>query len=167
MNSLGIGIDGAIIYQTVQADKKALFNSFLAAKLVYIVPLFKALFTQRGFPVLIEANGQEFNFKKAFLCTMTNHPYFGGGIAIAPMADSQSSELECLVVEKHGPLKILFLILLLIFKKQEKSKAFVHFPTTKLRIVSITQQYCQIDGEVIPHNAFDFTLQPKKQMMWF
>lgn len=167
VNSLGIGIDGAIVYQTVQAEKKQLLNQFFLSSIVYILPIFKAIFKQRGFPVLIEANGQTFNFKKTFLCTMTNHPYFGGGIAIAPMANSQSAELECVVVEKRSMLKIFHLIFLLLFKKQEKSKAFVHFSTSKVRIVSTTQQYCQVDGEVIEQNAFDFTLQPKIQNVWF
>lgn len=167
VNSLGIGIDGAIVYQTVQAEKKQLLNQFFLSSLVYILPIFKAIFTQRGFPILIEANGQTFNFKKAFLCTMTNHPYFGGGIAIAPMADSQSAELECIIVEKRSIFKIFHLIFLLLFKQQEKSKAFVHFSTSKIRIVSTTQQFCQVDGEVIEQNAFDFTLQPKIQNVWF
>lgn len=167
VNSLGIGIDGAIVYQTVQAEKKQLLNQFFLSSMVYILPIFKAIFTQRGFPVLIEANGQTLNFKKAFLCTMTNHPYFGGGIAIAPMADSQSAELECVVVEKRSIFKIFHLLFLLLFKKQEKSKAFIHFSTLKLRIVSTTQQFCQVDGEVIEQNAFDFTLQPKIQNVWF
>lgn len=162
LNSLGIGIDGMIVSQAKKADSKRFLSSF-----IYIFPIFKALFKQEGFPVLIEANGQELNFKKTFLCTMTNHPYLGGGIPLAPMANSQVPEFECVVVEKYSFLIIFKLIFLLLFKKQEKSKDFIHFSTTKLRIVSTTQQHCQVDGEVIEQNAFDFTLQPKRQNVWF
>ena len=162
INSLGIGIDGVIVYQTTKTEKKQFLSSF-----VYIFPIFKSLFKQKGFPVLIEANGQELNFKKIFLCTMTNHPYLGGGIPLAPMADSQSPEFECIVVEKHSFFIIFKLIFLLLLKKQEKSKDYIHFSTNKLRIVSTTQQFCQVDGEVIERNAFDFMLQPKIQNVWF
>lgn len=166
LNSLGIGIDGAIVNQANTATKKRRLSKLKLGSLVYIASALKILFQQKGFPILVEANGKEYNFKKAFLCTTTTHPYFGGGVVIAPMANSSVANFDFLVVERHSLIKIFGLIFLLLFKKHHKAKTFIHINTTKLRIISTTAQFCQVDGEVIFPNAFDFLITPTKQLLW-
>ena len=167
LNNIGIGIDGAVIHQTTQKETKKHLKKFKLNSMAYIVSVLSVLFKQSGFPILVEANGQEWNFKKAFLCTITNHPYFGGGIAIAPSAKNNIPEFEFVLVERHSLFKIFFLIGMLIFKKQEKSKDFVHFATSKLRLTSTVPQYGQADGELLPESSFDLVVTPATQQMWF
>lgn len=167
LNNIGIGIDGAVIHQTTQTETKKHLRHFNLSSMTYLFSVLSVLFKQKGFPILVEANGKEWNFKKAFLCTITNHPYFGGGVAIAPMANSSQPTFEFVLVERIHILKILYLIVMLLFKKQEKSKHFIHFPTNKLRLVSTVPQYGQVDGEVIERKPLDLTLTPIKQEIWF
>lgn len=167
LNNLGIGIDGAVIHQTTQTQAKKHLRHFNLGSMAYLFSVLSVLFKQKGFPILVEANGKELNFKKAFLCTITNHPYFGGGIAIAPMANSSISNFEFVLVERVHILKIFLLIIMLLFKKQEKSKHFIHFSTNKLHLVSTIPQYGQVDGEVIDKKPLDLILTPMKQQIWF
>lgn len=167
VNNIGIGIDGAVIHQTTKSTTKKQLRKFNLGSMTYIFAILNVLFKQKGFPILIEANGNEWNFKKAFLCTITNHPYFGGGIAIAPSANSAIPNFEFVIVERQHILKIFGLIFLLLFKKQEQSKDFIHFSTNKLRLVSTVPQYGQVDGELINKNPFDFTIVPINQQVWF
>lgn len=167
LNNLGIGIDGAIVHQANTTASKQKLSKYKLGAFVYIVSALKILFQQKGFPVLIEANGKEYNFKKAFLCTTTTHPYFGGGVAIAPTANSSVVNFDFILVERHLLLKVLGLLFLLPFKKHDKAKSFIQINTTKLRIISTTAQFGQVDGEVILPNAFDYVITPTKQKLWY
>lgn len=167
VNNIGIGIDGAVIHQTTQSSTKKHLRNFNLGSMTYLFAVVSVLFKQKGFPILVEANGQEWNFKKAFLCTITNHPYFGGGVAIAPSANSAIPDFEFVVVERHPLLKIFLLIFMLLFKKQEKSKHFIHFSTNRLRLISTVPQYGQVDGELVDKNPFDLIIAPIKQQVWF
>ncbi|MHC5269754.1 diacylglycerol/lipid kinase family protein [Enterococcus sp. LJL98] len=166
LNNMGMGIDGAVIHQTTQTTTKKWLRHLHLGSMTYLFSVFSVLFKQKGFPILVEANGQTWNFKKAFLCTITNHPYFGGGIAIAPMANSAIANFEFVLVERHSMLKIFQLILMLLFKQQERSKHFIHFSTNRLRLVSTVPQYGQVDGEVIQKKPLDLLFTPIKQQIW-
>lgn len=167
VNNVGIGLDAAIVHATNDSATKEQLNKYNLGSLAYITSILKVLFTQPGFPILVEINGQEFSFDKAFLCTTTNHPYFGGGVAIAPSADVKKNNLDLVVVERIPMIKILGLILKLIRKKQGTSKHFHQFTGTRLRIVSTMPQYGQADGEVLGKRSFDITFTTKKQQIWY
>lgn len=70
----------------------------------------------------MDIGGKQISFDKAFLCTATNHPYFGGGVAIAPTAEIAKPTIDLVVVERVNLFKILGIIFLLLQKKQMKSK---------------------------------------------
>ena len=166
LNNLGIGLDAAIVQQTNQSLTKKRFNKFKLNSFSYIASIFKSLFTQKGFPILVESNGQTFSYKKAFLCTTTNHPYFGGGIKIAPMADITKPTFDFVLVERIAYRKIVWLIYLLIRQKHPKSKHFHHLSTAKLRIVSTTPQPMHVDGESLDNEAYDLSLSLGSQLFW-
>ena len=117
INNIGIGLDAAIVAATNDSMTKKTLNKYNLGSFAYIASIVKVLFTQKGFPILLEVNGEEFTFKKAFLCTTTNHPYFGGGVAIAPMAKATVSDIDLVVVERISMIKIFGLIIRLITNK--------------------------------------------------
>lgn len=167
VNNVGIGLDAAIVHATNESGTKEKLNKYNLGSLSYIVSVLKVLFTQKGFPILVEINGKEYSFEKAFLCTTTNHPYFGGGVAIAPSADVTKSNLDLVIVERISLFKILGLIFKLLRKKHTTSKHFHQFTGNRLQIVSPVPQYGQADGEVLGHRSFDITFATKKQQIWY
>ncbi|MGM0123306.1 hypothetical protein IGI37_000672 [Enterococcus sp. AZ194] len=166
INNVGIGLDAAIVHATNDSATKKRLNKYNLGSLAYIVSIIKVLFTQKGFPIMVEINGQQMNFAKAFLCTTTNHPYFGGGVAIAPTANAEKNQLDFVLVERINIFKIFWLILLLLRKKHMESKHFHHFTGNKLRIVSTMPEYGQADGEVMGSRSFDIHFALKKQWIW-
>lgn len=166
VNNVGIGLDAAIVARTNQSSTKENFSKYKLGSLAYIASIFQVLFKQKGFPILVEYNGQTLNYKKAFLCTTTNHPYFGGGVAIAPMADIEKPTLDFVLVERIPLYKIFWLILLLTQKKHVNSKYFHHISSSKLRIVSTTPQYMQTDGETLEESPYDLSLSMDSQLFW-
>lgn len=167
LNNVGIGLDAAIVATTNESTAKKQLNKYNLGSLSYISSILKLLFTQKGFPILVELNGTEYFFKKAFLCTTTNHPYFGGGVAIAPMAQAEKRSLDLVVVERIPMYKLFWLIIKLARKKHTTSKHFHHFTSSRLRIVSTIPQYGQADGEVLQPQSFDITYTTRNQLIWY
>ncbi|MGX7195716.1 diacylglycerol/lipid kinase family protein [Enterococcus olivae] len=167
VNNVGIGLDAAIVEHTNQSVTKKNLNKYNLGSLTYISSVFHVLFKQKGFPILVECNGQTYSYKKAFLCTTTNHPYFGGGVAIAPMADAAKPVLDLVLVERLSMFKIAWLIFLLMRKKHATSRYYHHHSASKLRIISTTPQYMQADGEALGEGSYDISYSIQSQLFWF
>lgn len=167
LNNLGVGLDASIVEAANCSHTKKRLNHFHFGSYAYKLQIFKSLFQQKSFPVLIECNGKNYSFPKAFLCTISNHPYFGGGVAILPMADPYEKKLDLALVERVAFYKIMWVMLLLLFKKQAKSRYFHHLKTTKLRLVSTIPQFVQTDGEVWSKRSLDLTFAVKSKFLWF
>lgn len=166
LNNVGIGLDAAIVYTTNHSVAKSSLNKFNLGSFSYIAAIIRVLFLQRGFPILVECNGQQFSYKKAFLCTTTNHPYFGGGVAIAPTASVREKKFDFVLVERVSIFKIFWLISLLMRKKHMNSRYFHHLSTSKLRIISTVPQHGQEDGEEMGQRPFDITFTTANQLFW-
>ncbi|MDR0921388.1 MAG: diacylglycerol kinase family lipid kinase [Lactobacillales bacterium] len=167
INNLGIGIDASIVAATNDSATKKTLNKYKLGSLAYVLSVLKVIFTQKGFPVLIEVNGKEYSFKKAFLCTTTNHPYFGGGVPVAPGADPRKDSLDLVLIERLN-IFILFYLLIQIFRKKHLNSRFVyHFESNKLRLISTTPQFAQTDGETIDKQPYDLYFTTNKRYIWF
>lgn len=167
VNNIGVGLDGAIVNVANTSTSKSALNKFNMGSLSYIFSILKVLFTQKGFPILVEVNGKNLEFDRAFLCTVTKHPYFGGGVPIAPVADPRKPVLDFVLVERISMFKIFWLILLLIQKKHMNSKYFHHIQSSKIRIISTVPQYIHADGEILGKRNLDMSFGTETRLFWF
>ncbi len=167
VNNFGIGLDAAVVHATNHSASKERLNKYNLGSFAYIFSIARVLFTQKGFPLLADVGGKQLAFSKAFLCTVTNHPYFGGGVAIAPTAEIAKSNMDFILIERINFFKILWIIGLLLRKKHLKSKHVHHFTTSKLRLTTTLPQYGQADGEDLDSQSFDLQFGTKKQPFWF
>ncbi|MGK0550830.1 diacylglycerol/lipid kinase family protein [Enterococcus faecalis] len=166
-NNLGIGLDAAIVEKTNTSRSKNTLNKFNLGSFSYLFSILHVLFKQKGFPILVEANGKQHTFSKAFLCTVTNHPYFGGGVAILPKADPMKPVVDLVVVERGSLFRIFWLILLLARGKHTAAKQFHHFHSKKIRIVSTLPQFIHADGEILGQRSVDFAFETTPRFFWF
>ncbi|WP_086349157.1 diacylglycerol/lipid kinase family protein [Candidatus Enterococcus clewellii] len=167
VNNVGIGLDAAIVQAANTSKTKQTLNKFNMGSLSYLFSILKVLFTQKGFPILVDINGKSMEVSRAFLCTVTNHPYFGGGVAIAPTADPRKPIFDLVLVERINIFKIFWLIYLLSRKKHMESKNFHHYQTSKLRIVSTIPEYVHADGEILGEQNLDITFTIHEGLFWF
>lgn len=165
-NNVGIGIDAAIVARSNSSTAKRTLNKVKLGSLAYLFAAINVLTKQKGFPLMIQANGQTLRFDNAFLCTTTKHPYFGGGIAIAPAADSKSATIDLVLIERIHLLKILHLISLLLRKKHMASPYVHHVKSQSIQIVSTTSQYGQADGEELGSRPFDIKFSTIERAFW-
>ena len=167
LNNVGIGLDALIVATTNASTSKKVLNKYHLGSASYALYLVKAIFTQKSFPILVELNGQTLSFERTFLCTTTNIPYFGGVIAIAPMADPKKETIDLVVVEKPNLPAILRFLIQLVRKKHTENKHYKHFTSSKIRIVSVVPQHGQADGEDMGERSFDMNFSTATQYIWY
>lgn len=167
VNNIGIGLDAAIVNVANKSQTKNLLNKVKLGSLSYIFSVLHVLLTKKSFPIRVVANGKNYSFQHAFLCTASIHPYFGGGVAIIPTASSKKNSLDLLVVERVQLIKIIWLIYLLIRKKHLKSKYCHHIKSNNIQIVSSIPQYTHADGEILAHESVNLILSTETRLFWF
>lgn len=166
LNNVGIGLDAAIVYETNHSKVKDILQKFNLLSFSYLSAVIRTLVKQRSFPILVEANGKIYNFKKAYLCTASNHPYFGGGVPIAPKASIFQKKLDLIIIEKPLMLLVPWIAFKIFTKKHLEAKFCHYIQANKIKIVSTVAQHGQADGEELGERSYDITFDLIEQAFW-
>lgn len=156
VNNFGIGLDAYIVNRSNSHSLKKKLNKLNSGNLVYISNIFNALIKQDTFSVTVKANHKEYKYSNVYFATTTNHPYFGGGVAILPKANIYDHKLDTVVVQKPN-----FLQFAKLFAKLFKDGSHVNDPhfhyieAEEIHIQTNRPEYSQIDGESGPHSKYD------------
>lgn len=146
MNGAGMGIDGYVGYLINQSPRQG--------KLRYFFNTLKALIKYIPEPLDVEIDGEKHHFKKAYLVTMNNGKYFGGGMKVSPKANINTEELDVIVVHTISKLFILPIFLTIYSGRHVNFKKYVFHRKGKLiKAKFTTPQIGQTDGE----NFYDAT----------
>lgn len=155
-NNLGIGFDAYVVAQTNNSKLRDRLNYFNIGNLSYGINILNALANQETFEATISLNHQIHHFKDAYLVTTTNHPYFGGGVPILPIADPTSHKLYTIVVEKPSTLKFIYLFSKLLRNGSHmKNPHFHYYEGKKISVRTKPLEFGQIDGEELGSRNFD------------
>lgn len=154
-NNLGIGFDASIIAQANQSKAKIWLNQHHLGSLSYLASALGVYYNQSGFTLTVHVNHQRDIYPNAFLVTTTNHPYFGGGVGIAPGATLTDHQLHLVVIEKPNFFKLIWLALRLIFKRHLTSKAVHYYTAKNIHLTVPAIEYGQLDGEEMGGRFFD------------
>lgn len=168
INSIGIGFDAAVVAQTNQTTLKHRLNKLGLGSLSYLLSVLNVFFKQHDFQMTM-MNGEDYiQIPHAFLVTLTNQAYFGGGIAILPGADVHQNELDMVVAEKMS-----FIQFLLMFAALKKDGGHLQFKSVhkiplargaKIHVRDI--QPGQIDGEELGNGTFSFNIDYQTYPFW-
>lgn len=166
VNNIGLGLDANIVYSANHSRLKKILNVIHLGSLSYIVTIFHVLFTQKGFPISINVDDKHHSFSNAFLCTISNHPYFGGGVKILPPASVNDEHVNLIIVERISMIKILYLITQLIKGKHLESNYVYSFIGKNIEFSTLSREYMQIDGEDSERSAHDLEISSVCQEFW-
>ena len=168
VNSIGIGFDAAVVAQTNQTALKKRLNKLGCGSLSYLLSVLCVFFKQHDFQMTL-MNGEDYiQIPHAFLVTLTNQVYFGGGIAILPGADAHQNELDMVVAEKMS-----FIQFLAMFASLKKNGGHLQFKS--VHKISLARganihvrdiQPGQIDGEELGNGTFSFNIDYQTYPFW-
>ncbi len=146
INGTGFGIDGYVGYLMNESKGKSQFS--------YLINTLKALFRYIPEPLTITVDGETHHYDKAFLVTMNNGRYFGGGMQISPEGDITSPYLDVIVVHTIRKFLMLPIFFTIYLGLHTKFKRYVtHFKGKVITATFTSPQISQADGE----NYYDVT----------
>jgi diacylglycerol kinase (ATP) len=145
-NSVGFGFDALVAKKSNKAKYKKWLNKLGLGSVSYLVALFQVLISFKPKKVELILDGKKLDFERAWMVTITNHPYFGGGMKIVPHAQINKHYFYGLVIDGISKWKVLFLFFTVFLGKHTKLKE-VHTFTANQIIVSVKGGIdYQIDG---------------------
>ncbi|KRM37199.1 transcriptional regulator [Lactobacillus hamsteri DSM 5661 = JCM 6256] len=160
INNFGIGLDAYIVNRSNSHSLKKKLNKINFGNLVYVSNIFNALIKQNTFSVTVRANEKEYKYDNVYFTTTTNHPYFGGGVAILPKANIYSHVLDTVVVQKPNFIKFIKLFTKLIKDGSHVNDPLFHYiEAQEIHIKTNIPEYSQIDGESGPYSKYDITFK--------
>ncbi|WP_268913810.1 diacylglycerol/lipid kinase family protein [Lentilactobacillus sp. SPB1-3] len=166
INNFGIGLDATIVHN---ANHSIIKRNPILGKFSYI---FAALNVIRTFkPVKTEVYYGENNqfvreFTKGFLITVTNIPYFGGGVNIVPTASPSKNSLDLVLIEKPSVRQIIIFIINLLAKRHLKLKFVTHLSKKSFTIITDGNRFGQIDGEESSSQSFNIKFETSTYSFW-
>lgn len=155
VNNLGIGFDASVVHRSNAELLKRRLNKINFGHLIYSLNIVNALLRQDTFMVVVKNKNKILRFGDAYLATTTNHPYFGGGIAILPKANLHSHVLDTVILEKPSLLKFIFLFAKLLKNGSHVTDPHFHYlEGQEIELQTHKPEWGQLDGEDLPYSAY-------------
>lgn len=150
INIASVGLDAEVAdLANYLKDKK------LSKNLVYILSLIKNYFSYKNKKIKID--GREENIT---ILTICNGKYYGNGFKIAPNAKLNSGLFDVCEVKDIKKLEMIPLISKLVKGTHITDNKVNIYSANKINIESPVNLACNIDGEIIKDNKFEFSIIP-------
>ncbi|CEG28251.1 diacylglycerol/lipid kinase family protein [Bacillus sp. B-jedd] len=149
INSAGIGFDALVSKKANESVMKGFFNKLSLGKLVYVYILLKELFTYKRSTIELTIDGKRHVFEKVWFVTMSNQPYYGGGMIISPEASPNDGELDITVVHKLSKAKLLLVFMSVFGGKHIYFKEVRTFKGKEITFTSSPLLHIHADGEYL------------------
>lgn len=111
INSIGAGFDAEISRKANGSKMKKWLNIFSLGSLIYVFYLIMELFRYQPTTLNLIIDGKKEVFYRTWFVTVSNQPFYGGGMKIAPKADPQDGEFNIVVVHNLSRIKLLFVFI--------------------------------------------------------
>lgn len=147
VNNFGIGFDALVANLANESMLKKRLNKLKLGKLSYPYFVMDALFTFKPFQVIVVHNGQQHCYKNVWFVTISNQPYFGGGMNLSPLSNTADGKFEVTIVSNLSKWKLFFLFGSVFFAKHTQLKEVYQFETTEIHLQLSESIMAHADGE--------------------
>ncbi|MBT2683968.1 diacylglycerol kinase family protein [Bacillus sp. ISL-37] len=161
MNNMGVGFDAAVAKDSNESRMKQLLNRFSLGRLVYVYILVRKLLTFRTIPIEVTIDGKVYKYSNAWFVTISNQPYYGGGMKIAPAALPDDGILDITVVHRISRLKLLLVFVSVFWGKHTMFREVEQFTGKSITVESTEEVLAHADGEAIGHTPLKIQACPK------
>jgi diacylglycerol kinase (ATP) len=160
INNMGAGFDALISYEVNQSRLKGLLNKLRLGRLVYVFILLKKLFTYHCSTISIMIDGKKHIFENTWFVTVSNQPFYGGGMKIAPNAIPDDGLLDITIVHHLSRIKLLFVFISVFSGKHIYFKEVEMLKGRTISIDSTSSLFVHADGEYIGHTPLTIQIHP-------
>ena len=146
-NNIGFGFDAEVAKRANESKYKGFLSKWGLGNISYLFALLHILFSFKPKDITISYNGKKRVINDCWMITISNHPYYGGGMKIIPTAKIQSDILPVLIIHSISKWKVLILFLTVFTGQHLRFKEIELFETEKIHISSEEEVYFHADGE--------------------
>ncbi|MFP7299456.1 diacylglycerol/lipid kinase family protein [Neobacillus niacini] len=161
INNMGAGFDALVSYEVNHSRTKAWLNKLSLGRLVYVYFLLKKLFSYKCTTIDLSIDGNRHILEQTWFVTVSNQPYYGGGMMIAPDALLDDGLLDITVVHHLSKLKLLLVFISVFWGKHIHFKEVKTFKGRVVTIHSSSSLYVHADGEDIGFTPLNIQVQTK------
>ena len=145
-STIGFGFDAEITERVNASRFKRLLNKLHLTFLIYVIGILATLYTFQTKNFEAKIDGETYQFEDVWLITLSNHPYFGGGMKIAPNAKNNQQHFSITVVHNISKLKLMLVFLSIFIGKHTNFKEVETFTGSRIEINSEKELSYQADG---------------------
>ena len=149
VNSLGMGLDAAVTKAVNESKFKYYFNKIGAGKLVYLYFFFIKWLTYKPVTVSLSVDGHESYYQNVWIVTITNQPYFGGGIKISPNSKPDDGLFHIIIVHNISKLKLILMFVTVLWGGHLKIKGVQEVQGKQIELSSEQPALIHADGDYI------------------
>ncbi|WP_158583006.1 diacylglycerol/lipid kinase family protein [Lysinibacillus yapensis] len=149
VNNCGIGFDASVAYAANGSKVKQKLNKIGLGKLSYVYYVLEKLLTFECFEVMVEHNGQQKRYNNVWFITVSNQPYFGGGMKISPDSKPDDGLLELSIVSNLSRSKLALMFATVFFGRHTKLKEFSQLQNDRFTLYINQNLPCHTDGEIL------------------
>jgi diacylglycerol kinase (ATP) len=161
INNMGAGFDALVSHEVNQSSMKGFLNKLSMGRLVYVYFLLKKLFTYKCTSIELSIEGQKHIFDNTWFVTVSNQPFYGGGMKIAPNAVPDDGLFEITVVHNLSKVKLLLVFISVFWGKHVHFKEVKTFQGSMVTIHSESPVFIHADGEIIGYTPLNMGVYSK------
>lgn len=163
INNMGAGFDAVISFEVNRSRLKAVLNKLSLGRLIYVFFLIKMLFVYKPSTVEMQIDGKKYCFDQTWFATVSNQPFYGGGMKIAPNALPDDGLLDIIVAHRLSKWKLLLVFITVFLGKHTRFKEVEVLRGRTVAIQSSVPLYVHADGEHVGITPLVVNVQPGAQ----
>lgn len=165
-SSSGSGFDAAVSHAVNRSRLKRALNKIRLGKLSYLLFVVSTLLTFQTFRLTVESDGERFDFDDVWLATVSNQPYFGGGMKISPHSKTDDGILELTVVHRLPRLKLLAVFGTVFSGRHTRFQEVVQLSSRNFKLSTDRAVPRHVDGDdagwSIAHHPLEYRVAEKR-----
>ncbi|PLR79117.1 diacylglycerol kinase [Bacillus sp. V3-13] len=149
VNNMGAGFDALVSDAANSSPLKGILNRLSIGRLIYVYILIKTLVSFRRSPLEITVDGKEYRYDSVWFVAVSNQPFYGGGMKIAPGAVPDDGLLNVTVVHSLPRWKLLLVFGTVFYGGHLRFKEVDSFKGRTVSINPALPYMVHADGEII------------------
>lgn len=147
VSSSGIGFDAEVSFLVNGSPAKGWLNKINAGKLAYLLYVIKTLIKFERFDLQVLHDDKIFHYRDVWLATISNQPYFGGGMAISPDSITDDGLLELTVVHGISRKKLMYVFRTVFKGSHMQFSEVAHMSGSEFGLITDRSVLRHVDGD--------------------
>ncbi|MED1808336.1 YegS/Rv2252/BmrU family lipid kinase [Bacillus subtilis] len=160
MNHIGIGFDAYVNKKAMEFPLRRVFLFLRLRFLVYPLSHLHASATFKPFTLACTTEDETREFHDVWFAVVSNHPFYGGGMKAAPLANPREKTFDIVIVENQPFLKKYWLLCLMAFGKHTKMDGVTMFKAKGITFYTKDKISFHADGEIMGTTPFRLASSP-------